>query len=276
MAAVLPRLEAMLAPGWRVTHRTPDLTLFVEAEVLQRLCTQLALHGRQGLAEGTITLALDPVTLGNRTWALLTLELAGTPAPWEGDFLGLAWLQDAVRGAYGILEIGHDGRGFLWPRIFLPCQSREADLASRILAGRTVWIVDRDLATRDALAALVRGAGGQVRTHAGLRPFLEQARRHALPDILVLERTGPLERFQTRLRRLAGAGIPAVLLLGDGRPWTQGDGSDRTGRPTRVILLEKPFPGQNFLQCLLALSYERPAGPEPPESPKEPPCPPSP
>lgn len=270
MAGLLPRLEAMLPQGWRVTHRTPDLTLFVEPEAFQRIATQLVLHGRQGLREGTITLAMDPVALGHRSWALVTLELAGAPAPWEGDFLGLAWLQDTVRASLGILEMSHDGRGFLWPRIFLPCQSQEADLASRLLRGRTVWIIDRDPATRDALGALVRSAGGQARTHAGLRPFLEQARSQALPDILVLERTDSLERFQARLRRLGGAGIPAVLLLGDGRPWAQGDGSNRNGGPARVILLEKPFPGQNFLQCLLALLHQ------PDEPPKESPCPPSP
>jgi hypothetical protein len=276
MAAVLPKLEAMLAGGWRVTHRTPDLTLFVESEVLQRICTQLALHGRQGLAEGLITLVMEPVTLGNRAWARITLDLAGTPAPWEGDFLGLAWLQDTVRGALGILEMAHDGRGFLWPRIYLPCQSREADPASRILAGRTVWIIDRDPAAREALAALVRSSGGQAHTHPGLRPFLEQARRQALPDILVLERTGSLERFQARLRSLPGTGVPGVLLLGDGRPWSQGDGSNRNGGPTRVILLEKPFPGQNFLQCLLALLDPPAAGPHHPDPSKESPCPPSP
>jgi hypothetical protein len=256
MDALMPRLKAMLAPGQAVAHRTPDLTLFMEAEALQRVATQLTLHGRQGLDRGTITLVTRSVTLGNRAWALLTLELAGSPAGWEGDFLGLAWLQDTVRESSGILEMSHDGRGFLWPRIFLPCQSRDADLASRCLAGRSVWVIDRDPVVRDVLCALVRGAGGQVHTHAALRPFLESARRNALPDILVLERSGPLERFQARLRRLAGDRIPAVLILGDGRPWSQGDGSNRNGAPARVILLEKPFPGQNFLQCLLALLHD--------------------
>jgi PAS domain-containing protein len=272
MAALLPRLEAMLEPPWRIAHRTPELTLFVEAEALQRICTRLALHGRQGLAGGVITLALEPVTLGSRSWALLTLELEGEPAPWEGDFLGLAWLQDTVRGSYGILELAQDRRGFLWPRIFLPCQSREADAAARILAGRSVWIVDRDPAAREALAALVRSAGGQATTHPGLRPLLGQARRQALPDILVLEWTAHLERFQAQLRRLAGTAAPRLLLLGDGRPWTPGTGPGRDFGPVRAILLEKPFPGQNFLQCLLALLSN--AG-EAPTS-KESPCPPSP
>ena len=125
---------------------------------------------------------------------------------------------------------------------------------------------------REALCGLVRGAGGEVQSHTGLRPFLESARRHALPDILVLERTGRLERFQSRLRRLGGRDVPAILLLGDGRAWSQGDGSNREGGPSRVILLEKPFPGQNFQQCLLALLFE----PAPAEPRPESQCPPSP
>ncbi len=274
MEALMPRLQKMLPGEYTVHHRTPDLTLFMEPEALQRIATQLVLHGRQGLAQGSITLELRPVTLGNRSWALLTLELEGRPSAWAGDFLGLAWLQDTVRASLGILEMEHDGRGFLWPRIFLPCQSREADPSSRCLQGRSVWVIDQDPLVRDALCGLVRSAGGEAQAHVGLRPFLESARRHALPDILVLERAGPLQRFQGRLRTLAGQDVPALLLLGDGRPWSQGDGSNRAGGPARVILLEKPFPGQNFLQCLLALLYEPAAAIAEPRT--EQPCPPSP
>jgi len=269
LEGLLPRLQKMLPAGFTVAHRTPALTLFIGPEAMQRIATQLVLHGRQGLAQGTITLVMTPVTLGNRSWALVTLELTGRPAPWEGDFLGLTWLQDTVRESLGILEMEHDGRGFLWPRIFLPCQSRDADPAARCLAGRKVWIIDQAPQVRDALCSLVRSAGGEPLAQAGLRPFLENARGHRLPDILVLERTGRLERFQTRLRRLGGDGIPGILLLGDGRPWAQGDGSNREGGPSRVILLEKPFPGQNFLQCLLALLHKDSTGIPQPAPPTE-------
>jgi hypothetical protein len=269
METMLPRLQRMLPEGWSVRHRTPALTLFLEPEALYRIATQLVLHGRQGLNQGTITLAMTPLTLGNRSWAMLTLELAGRPSAWEGDFLGLTWLQDTVRASLGILEMAHDGHGFLWPRIFLPCQSQDADPGSRLLEGRRVWIVDQDPLVREALCGLVRGAGGEALAHERLRLLLESARKQALPDILVLERAGPLERFQARLRRLGDQPVPAILLLGDGRPWSQGDGSNREGGSTRIILLEKPFPGQNFLQCLLALLLE-------PQSPPESPCPPSP
>jgi PAS domain-containing protein len=300
MEALLPRLQRMLPAGFTVRHRTPEFTLFMEPDALQRIATQLVLHGRQGLAQGTVTLAMAPLTLGNRSWALLTLELAGRPSAWEGDFLGLTWLQDTVRASLGILEMAHDGQGFLWPRIFLPCESLEANPASRYLQGRSVWIIDHDPQVREVLCGLVRSAGGEVQAHPGLRPFLESARRSTLPDILVLERAGPLGRFQTRLRRLGGPRVPAILLLGDGRPWSQGDGSNREGGSSRIILLEKPFPGQNFLQCLLALLHSMPGlclgmewgslrgdeeratragGPpsvKPDPNPSEPPCPPSP
>jgi PAS domain-containing protein len=273
MEALLPRLQQMLPLGFTVSHRTPELTLFIEPDALQRIATQLTLHGRQGLTQGTITLALTPITLGNRPWAELTLELSGRPGAWDGDFLGLTWLQDTVRASLGILELARDDRGFPWPRVFLPCQRREADPASHWLEGRSVWIIDQDPLVRDALCGLVQSAGGHAQSHVGLRPFLQSARRHPLPDILVLERAGALERFQGRLSRLGGKAAPAILLLGDGRPWIQGDGDNRKGGPTRVILLEKPFPGQNFLQCLLALLFEAPAQPE---SRSESSCPPSP
>ena len=273
LAGLLPRLQRMLPEGFTAAVRAPDLTLFVEGEALERVATQLLLHGRQGLAQGAITLALTPVALGNRSWAQLTLELTGRPSRWEGDFLGLTWLQDTVRRSLGILEMEHHGDGFLWPRIFLPCQGPE-DPSARCLRGRTVWILDHDPLVRDALAGLVDAAGGRALAFPALRPLLQQARA-GLPEVLVLERTGRLERFQGRLGRLQGQPIPAILLLGDGRPWAQGDGSGRSGGPKRVILLEKPFPGQNFLQCLLALLHDDQA--PPPSAPRqESPCPPSP
>jgi hypothetical protein len=281
MEALLPRLQKMLPPGFTAAHRTPGLTLFLEPEALQRIATQILLHGRQGLAQGTVTLVMTPVLLGSRSWALLTLELTGRPTRWDGDFLGLTWLQDTVRDSLGILEMEHDGQGFLWPRIFVPCQSPEADPAAAYLLGRSVWIIDQDPLVRGVLCGLVRDAGGEGVAHAGLRPFLESLRRKSLPDILVLERTGRLERFQARLSRLGarapeqGLAVPAILLLGDGRPWAQGDGSNRQGGASRIILLGKPFPGQNFIQCLLALLHQEPI-PAPQAVPPESPCPPSP
>jgi len=272
MEALLPRLQKMLPEGFQAAHRTPALTLFIEPDALQRIATHLLLHGRQGLTRGSITLVMTPVTLGSRSWARLSLQLTGVAAPWNGDFLGLTWLQDTVRASLGILEMLKDARGILWPRIFLPCQSRDSDPAARLLEGRSIGIVDQDPLVREALCALVQGAGGQVQSHPGLRPLLRSARQHALPEILVLERTGALERFHSRLSRLAGQNGPAILLLGDGHPWPQGNDSARAGVPGRVILLEKPFPGQNFLQCVLALLFD----PDQPESLLEPSCPPSP
>lgn len=247
LEALLPRLQQMLSANHRVAQRSPDFTLYLEAEPFQRMATQLVLHGRQALAEGTLTLVLAPVTLGARAWARLSIELTGTPGPWEGDFLGLSWLQQSVRECMGILEMNHDEWGFLWPRIYLPCESLEADPASRCLLGRRIWILDQDPEVRETLCGLVKGAGGEPLAHADLGKLLRDTRSRPRPDLLVLERTPQLERYHTRLRRLEDRPVPA-LILGDGRPLPLA-----TGAPSRLILLEKPFPGQNFLQCLLAL-----------------------
>jgi len=290
MEALRPRLRRLLPPGCQFEHQTPDLTLFLEPEALRRITTQMLLHGRQGLAHGTLTLVMTPVLLGEGSWARLTLARSGSPAAWDGDFLGLTWLRDTVRQAQGLLELAHDGQAFLWPRVFLPCQDLRPERGSRLLHGRRVWIVEQDPGVREALCGLVQDAGGTARPLAGLRPFLACARREPAPDLLVLERSARLDRFQPRLARLGAPGGPggghpprAILLLGDGQPWPQAPGS-------RLVLLSRPFPGPTFIQCLLALLQEdpSPAGPSPlsqegppiPASPsplsQESPCPPSP
>ena len=249
MASLLPRLQQMLSPAHVAAHRTPELTLFIEAEPLQRLVTQLMLHGRQCLVSGTVTVTCTPVTLGSRSWARLGLELTGPPAKPPSEYLGLSWLQQTVREALGMLEMAHDPQGRLRPRIYLPCKSLEADPAATSLQGRRIAIFDREATVRDTLEALVRGAGGEALSFATLRDLLESTRT-GLPDLLVLERTPALERCHKRLRSLAPRPLPA-LILGDGRALPAGEGA-----PARLILLEKPFPGQNFLQCLLALLQE--------------------
>ena len=64
--------------------RAEPATLLLEEEPLRRTATQLVLHGRQGLLEGTITLVLTPVTLGGRPWARLQPRAEGPPAVWRG------------------------------------------------------------------------------------------------------------------------------------------------------------------------------------------------
>ena len=247
MAALRPRLEEMLGPDHRLALRTPELTLFVEAEPLQRMVTQLLLHGRQALAAGTITLVFTRVTLGSRTWARLDLELEGRPAPRREDFLGLTWLQQTVREALGLLEMTRDASGLLSPRLFLPCREGEP---VGCLHGQRIWIQEQDEALRETLCALVREADGEALGFPDLKGFLAHAHHGPLPNLFVLERTPGLERFYRSLPRL-GVNPRPTLILGDGRPLTPGEGT-----PGRLMLLEKPFPGQHFLQSLLALFQE--------------------
>jgi hypothetical protein len=102
----------------------------------------------------------------------------------------------------------------------------------------------------------VRAGGGRARSFPFLLALLRELRGRALPDNLVLERTPALERHQGQLGRLQGRAVPAILLLGSQRMPAQGDGSPSTSAPGRLIPLDKPFPGQNFLQCLLALLHD--------------------
>lgn len=247
LEAMLPRLQLMLPEGITAALRIEPVTLLLEEEPLRRAATQMLLHGRQGLREGVVTLTLSAIALAGRPWARLELELAGPGADWEGDFLGLSWLHKTVQECSGILEVNQDDRGFLTPRVLLPCLPAEAEAAPGLLAGRRIGIVHKDPAVLKELAAAVAEAGGAPAPFGELRGLLEASHHGAPPDVLVLERTRALERWQSRLCGLGGRDIPA-LLLDDGRPLPQG------GRaPRRLALLEKPFPGPDFIPCILAL-----------------------
>jgi PAS domain-containing protein len=246
LEAMLPRIQRMLPAGFTLELRCPDLVLYVESDALQRMATQLVLHGRQSLAAGAIILVLTPITLGARNWARLTLQLAGPAGPGESEFLGLSWLQQSVRETLGMFETDRDPQGILWPRIYLPCESQVDDPGAHCLQDRSIWIFDQDPEVRATLTILVQEAGGQAESFASLRELLHAGhRRH--PDLLVLERTEQLERYHNQLRRLRAGAAPG-LILGDARALPHGEGA-----ASRLMLLEKPFPGQNFLQCLLAL-----------------------
>ncbi len=247
LEAMLPRLRRMLPEGVTAALRVEPVTLLLEEEPLRRAATQMLLHGRQGLREGVVTLALSARSLAGRPWASLELELAGPPADGAGDFLGLSWLHKTVQECSGILELDQDDRGFLLPRVLLPCVPPAAGAAPGPLAGRRVWILHQDPATRAALGAEVADAGGAPAPFGTLRELLGAARHQAPPDVVVLERTPHLERWQGRLCALGGRGLP-VVLLDDGRPLPQG------GRgPRRMALLGRPFPGPDFISCILAL-----------------------
>lgn len=247
LEALLPRLQRMLPDTFRVALDARPATLLLEAEPLGRIASQLVLHGRQGLASGTLTLSLEPLRLGGRAWARLGVALEGPRAAWDGDFLGLTWLHRTVRECSGLLELDRDPEGFLAPRALLPCLAEAATEPPGLLDGRSLWVVHGDPETARALCDAAQAAGARAVAFPDLPALLAAARGARVPDALVLERTRALERHQTALRRLGGRAVP-TLLLDDGTPLPQGDRA-----PLRLVLLERPFPGPDFLQGLLAL-----------------------
>ncbi|BDU76833.1 PAS domain-containing protein [Mesoterricola sediminis] len=247
LEALVPDLRRMLPPEIDVGLRIRPLTLILEEAPLRQALVQLTLHGRQALREGRVVLVLEPVELGGRRMARLSLDLEGTKAPWEGDFLGLTWLHQTVRDCGGILLVDRDAQGWVSPRLLLPRLGRDAAAAEGPLTGRTAWILHRDPALARAVEEEIREAGGDPVTFHSLRAFLAAARGARPPQVLVLERTRTLERYQARLCALLGQAVPA-LLLDDGRPLPQGDRA-----PSRLALLEPPFPGPDLVTSLLAL-----------------------
>jgi len=245
LRGMLPELARVLPPALDLGLRAGPLTLVLEEAPLRQTLAQLVLHGRQSLREGRIVLVLEPVDLGSRTMARLSLELEGTRAPWEGDFLGLSWLHRRVRECGGILEVNRDATGWLAPRILLP-RAEDAG-AQGPLSGRTAWVLHGDPSVARAVEDELRSAGGSAVTFHDLQALLEATRTATPPDVLVLERTRTLERYQGRLCDLGGTSVP-TLLLDDGRPLPQGERA-----PARLVLLEPPFPGPDLVTCVLAL-----------------------
>jgi hypothetical protein len=250
LEALLPRLQRMLPAGFRVGHRTASLTLRTSTDALQKVATHLVLHGRQALKRGELTLVLEPAKLGGRPWALLGLEIDGEIAARPPkELLGLSWLQQSVRAARGMLELSEDPQGGLWPSAFLPVAQEQALLDPMPLKDLRVWIVDQDPLVRDALGNLVRDHGGIAEGFEDLRDMLRQTRHLDLPQLLVLERSPQLERFQKALRGFQREAIP-TLVIGSGETLSMSP----TGLGLRKVgFLDKPFPSQEFVQSLLAL-----------------------
>jgi PAS domain-containing protein len=247
LQALVPHLRRIFPAEFEPALRADPATLLLEEETLRRLAIHLALHGRQGLGSGKVTLVLENLDLGGRPWASLSLELAGPPQPWEGDLLGLSWLHRTVQEASGLLELDAGPGGFLLPRILLPRREDNPGGQEGPLANRSVWILHQDPGIVRMLSEAVAAAGGVPTPFTGLRALIEAARGGALPDLLTLQRTRTLERFQGRLARLRGRAVP-TLLLDDGRPLpqTQWPGG-------RLLILEKPYSGANFRSAIHAL-----------------------
>ena len=242
-------LQRMLPPEVAFGHRTAPLLLALTQEDFQRVASHLVLHGREALHSGTVTLVMEPVLLGGRLWALLRLEVQGELAGGPKEILGLAWLLQSVRQVRGMLECARDGRGALWPRVYLPVEGPLVPAPERPLMDKTLWIMDRDPLVRETLAVLVRQEGGRAESFATLRELLDRSRAVEAPSLLVLERQPQLERFQASLRKLSLAPVPA-LVLGSGQALPVDPAAFGIGQ---VGFLDKPFASQDFIQSLLAL-----------------------
>ena len=250
LTLLLPRIQTILPAGGSIHMEVADLPLAMEAEALGRMAMHLALHALERSPEGRLTLILEPVDLGSRTFGLLHVrEEAGKPRRIRTIF-GLGWLRQSVLEAGGLLELDQDALGGLRPRVYLPTTSLSEPMTSeRPLEGRHIWVVDRDSLAREALTTLVQLAGGQAAAFEDLPTLLRDSHGQPPPDVLVLERTPRLERFQRALRAFQKDPIP-TLVLGMGQPLPMSPGALGL---RRLGFLEKPFRAESFLESVLAL-----------------------
>ncbi len=253
-AALVAHLERLLPSQARLEPALCPVPLQASRDLLTRMAALLLLHAAEG-GSGTIRLQLDPVDLGGRTWGRLQASLQNPPAPLPSHMTGLGWLHAAVLEARGMLELDQSTEGGLSPRIYLPAAPGEP-LPPRPLAGRRIWVVEQDLLLRDTLVARMRQWAGDVEGYEDLAALLRGSRGSQAPDALVLERTPQLDRFQKALRAFQREPIP-TLVMGSGHtlpvnPFQLG--------LRRLGFIEKPFPGPEFAQALLALLQPSEAG----------------
>ena len=165
------------------------------------------------------------------------------------DLVGLGWLKAAIAEARGLVEFEQDARGGITPKIYLPGISPATDLPERPLDGRRIWVVDRDELLRDTLASLIRQWGGEAMGFEDLASLLRESRDAAAPDVMILERTSRLERYQNMLSRFQREPIP-TLVLGEGQALPL---NPATLGLKRLGFLEKPMSADELAHALLAL-----------------------
>lgn len=121
--------------------------------------------------------------------------------------------------------------------------------------GDTVYVVDDDVSTREALAALVRSVGLRAVSFASAQEFLDGKEGDA-PSCLILDVRLPGLSGLDLQRRLAdsGNGIPIVFITGHGDiPM-----SVQAIKAGAVEFLPKPFRDQDLLDAIrLALDHDR-------------------
>ncbi|MDP1830666.1 MAG: PAS domain-containing protein [Geothrix sp.] len=247
--ALLPRLSPLLPAGGSLRVSAEPLPLAVDPDRLQRIATHLILHALERSKGPQLVIALEPVDLGGRSFGLLSLRNEGGQVRWPQTVFGLGWLRQAVQEAGGLLELDLDIRGGILPRIYLPSANPQGTSPHRFMEGRRIWVVDQDPLARETLMALVQMAGGEAEAYQDLRQLLKDSHGRPLPDLLVLERTASLDRFQRALRLFQKEAIP-TLVLGMGQPLPVSPGALGL---RRLGFLEKPFRAASFLESALAL-----------------------
>lgn len=254
LAGLGPRFQAMLRTGLRLEIDAAPLSLSIAPESLRRVATLLLLHAAERAKNG-LRLRLEAVNLGGRTWGVLSSEPTDPEGRLPRGMQGLGWLRGEVRAARGLVELEQDPQGGLRPRAYLPSGFPETPLPPKPLAGRRIWVADRDLLLRETLAALIRRNGGEATTFAELTDLLRGSRASDRPDALLLERTPQLERFHHALRKFQREPIP-TLVMGEGQVLPLDPASLGL---KRLGFVEKPLPEAELLHGLLALLGPHPA-----------------
>jgi hypothetical protein len=237
------------------------IPLALEAEPLRRITTHLVLHALEHTTAGGLAVVLKEVDLGGRRFGLLYVQETKGRKNNPKTLFGLGWLRQSVLEVGGLLELDQDPLGGLRPRIYLPTPAMEGMPPTHPeskLAGRLIWVVDRDPLVREGLMSLIQMAGGRAATFEDLSVLLRNSHGQPPPDVLVFERTARLERFQRAMRTFQKQPVP-TLVLGMGQPLPLNPGSLGL---KRLGFLEKPFPAEAFTESLLAL-LRQPDGPDP-------------
>lgn len=248
---LLPKYQRMMPEGIGIAMEVTPLQVRLRPGSLERIATHLLLHVKQQIRKGVLTLHLDPVDLAGRRWGLLRVGAEGLESKLPQTLLGLGWLQQLLSEGRGMLELGQDANGVLAPMAYLPLAEVAAMTAPAALEGRLLWIVDQDHLMRETLTGLVRRAGGTSVTFPGIKELLRATHGDRLPDLLVLERTPRLERFQGAIRKFQRKPIPS-LVMGTGQTLPVSPASLGL---SQVGFIEKPFPTQEFLQSVLAILH---------------------
>jgi FixJ family two-component response regulator len=112
----------------------------------------------------------------------------------------------------------------------------------------TIYLLDDDLAVRDALSAYLECSGFRVETFASAETFLGHALEKMQEGILVVDQRMPgmsgLELQVDLTRR--GIELPIIIITGHGDSLM----SDTAMKQGAIGFLEKPFRNQDLLDCI--------------------------